>query len=79
MKSAAIAASIVLAFAGPAVAEGQTNSRAATDAVCSGFGFRAQHVAYASQTANACCDEAMACARYLATTVVPKPKVSRRT
>ena len=79
MKSAAIAASIVFAFAGPAAAEAQTNSPAATESTCSGFGFRAQHVAYSSQTANACCDEAMACAQYLATTVVPKPKVSRRT
>jgi hypothetical protein len=79
VKSVAIAASIIVALAGPAVAKGDAGSQTDSQPICSGFGLQARHIVYSSQSANGCCGDTLPCAQYLATTVVPRPNLPRRT
>jgi hypothetical protein len=79
MKSPLIVASMVLAFAGPVLAKDAPKSPPAQEQTCPGFGSQPARVAYSSAPLTSCCDNGLACAQYLSTIVIPKPKVAYRT
>ena len=79
MKSQWIAASMALVFAGPVLANDAPKSPAARKQTCSGFASPAIRVAYSSVGMAPCCDAGLACAQYLSTTIIPKPKAAHRT
>ena len=79
MKFSWIAAGMALALAGPASAKDAANARPTPEPTCIGFGARTAHVSYSSPTTSSCCDQALACAQYLSTVVIPKPRTAYRT
>lgn len=53
--------------------------RPAMDAACGSLSPRAARIAYAVPEASACCADAPACPRLLATTVIRRPGIDPRT
>src|SRR4051794_38762856 len=78
VKCSLIAASMALAFAGPVLAKDAPRSPPPQEQTCVGFPSQPVRVAYSSSALASCCD-GLACAQYLSTIVIPKPKIAHRT
>ncbi|MBV8523119.1 MAG: hypothetical protein JOY71_13510 [Acetobacteraceae bacterium] len=80
MRNILIAAALMTGVALSAQAAGAPPLPPASLPFCSDAGYRADRVAFTGRDTPACCDDAApACAQYLSTMVIQKPKPDLRT